>query len=117
MSGKINEKEYNDPFIPVITIKNRSSSQVILEHNVEDGNITQFSPFELIVSSGIKKTSSFTIRCFDDFGFLKSGMIPYRGRTQIKGKKPWQEEYFNLIKGLIIDIHKTELYKDGNEIW
>ena len=115
--GKVNEKEYNDSFVPVITISNRSNTQVILEHNVLEGNTTQFSPFELVVSGGIKQTSTFTIRCFDDFGYLRSGLIPYRGRVHIKAKKPWQTTYFNLLKGLILDINKTEFYKDGNEIW
>lgn len=116
-TGKINEKDYNDPIVPLITIKNRSSTKTILEHNVLNENDTSFSPISISLDGGIKKTASFTIRCYDDYGYLRSGMIPYRARVSIKAKKPFQDIYEDLITGLILDIKKTERYKNGNEEW
>lgn len=114
---RINEKEYNDPIIPVITIKNRANNKTLLEHDISKENDTLLSPFGLSVESGIKKTGSFTLKVYDDYGYIRSGLIPYRGRVNIKAKKPHQTQYTNLINGLILNIQKLESYNNGDEIW
>lgn len=115
--GKINESEYNEPIIPVITIKNRSGTQTILTHDVAHGDNTGLAPFEVNVETGIRKTGVFTIRCYDDAGFITNGDIGYRQRVHIKAKKKHQSQYQDLIHGLIIGIRKVENHDGGNEIW
>ncbi|MFI5406115.1 MAG: hypothetical protein ACHQ1D_06330 [Nitrososphaerales archaeon] len=109
--------EYNQPLVPLITIKNRSSSKTILTHNVLDGDITGFAPYEISVESGVRKTGAFTIKCYDDAGFIKNGEIRHRNRVNIKVKKPFQSQYQDLINGLIIDIKKIEYGPAGAEAW
>lgn len=115
--GRIDEPEYNEAVSPVITFKNRSSTKTILTHDVSQGNITNLSPFEIIIDNGIRKTGTFTIRCYDDADYLTNGDIGFRNRVEIKAKKASQNTYQDLIKGLIIDIRKVELYDGGKEIW
>jgi hypothetical protein len=115
--GKINESEYNDPIIPVITIKNRSGSNTILTHDVSQGDVTGLAPFEMTVETGVRKTGVFTIRCYDDAGYLTNGDIGFRNRVHIKAKKEHQSEYQDLIHGLIIGIRKVENYDGGHEVW
>lgn len=115
--GRIDEEEYNQPITPVITIKNRSSTRTILEHDVADGDVTGLSPFAISVENGIRKTGTFTIRCYDDGDWISNGDISFRNRVNIKAKKEHQSEYQDLINGLIIDIHKIENFDGGHEIW
>lgn len=115
--GRIDESEYNEAISPVITFKNRSGTQTILTHDVSQGNITGLSPFEMNVDIGIRKTGTFTIRCYDDADYITNGQIGWRDRVHIKAKKPFQSEYQDLIKGLILDIRKVELYDGGKEVW
>jgi hypothetical protein len=116
--GRIDEPEYNEALSPVITFKNRSSTKTILEHDVAGGNNTSgLSPFEIMVENGIRKTGTFTIRCYDDGDWITNGDIGFRNRVTIKAKKAHQSEYQDLINGLIIDIRKIELYDGGHEAW
>lgn len=113
---RLDQDEYNQPLVPTITIKNRSSTKTILTHDVEQGDETGLTPFELVIDSGIRKTGTFSIKCWDDAGFIKNGEIGFRNRVNIKVKKPWQSEKQDLINGLIIDINKTE-YGNGAVSW
>jgi hypothetical protein len=113
----IEQEEYNQALVPVITIKNRSSSKTILTHDVMDGDITGFAPYEITVEDGVRKTGAFTIKCYDDAGFIKNGEIRHRNRVNIKVKKPFQSVYQDLINGLIIDIKKIEYGPEGVEAW
>lgn len=115
--GRIDEPEYNEPIVPVITIKNRSGTKTILTHDVSQGDITGLAPFELTIENGIRKTGTFTLRCYDDAGYLTDGKIGFRNRISIKAKKPHQSEYQDLINGLILDIKKIEMYDGGHEVW
>jgi len=115
--GKINEHEYNEPIIPVITIKNRSGTKTIIEHDVALGDTTGLAPFEITVETGIRKTGVFQIRCYDDAGYLTNGDIGFRNRIQIKAKKKHQSQHQDLIHGLIIGIREVENYDGGNSIW
>lgn len=115
--GRIDEPEYNEPISPVITFKNRSSTQTILTHDTAQGDTTGLAPFEILIENGIRKTGTFTIRCYDDGDYLTNGDISFRNRVIIKAKKNSQSEYQDLIHGLIIDIKKIELYDGGQEIW
>lgn len=113
----IEGNEYNQALAPEIQIKNRSSSKTILTHNVLDGDSTGLAPFEITVESGVRKTGMFTIRCYDDAGFIKNGEIRHRNRVRIRGKKPFQNEYQDLIHGLIIDITKHDYGPTGASYW
>lgn len=115
--GRIDEDEYNQPIVPVITIKNRAGTNTVLTHDVEQGDITGLAPFEISVENGIRKTGIFTIRCYDDANLISNGNISFRQRVNIKAKKPFQSEYQDLINGLIINIRKVEKYDGGHEIW
>lgn len=113
---RIDEEEYNQPIVPVITIKNRSSTKTILTHDVNLGNSTGLSPYELTIESGTRKTGMFTLKVWDDAGFIKNGEIGFRNRINIKAKKSFQSEYEDLINGLIIDINER-VYGDGARAW
>lgn len=113
----IEQEEYNQALVPVITIKNRSSSKTILTHDVSEGDLTGLSPYELTVEGGVRKTGVFTLKCFDDANYIKNGEIRHRNRVNIKVKKPFQTEYQDLINGLIIDINKIEYGPNGVVSW
>lgn len=115
--GLTEQEEYNDSLIPVITFKNRSSSRTILTHDGERENDTGLSPVEITIENGIRKTGTFTIKCYDDAGYIKNGDIGYRNRVNIKAKKPWQTEYQDLINGLIIDINRRDYGPSGATVW
>ena len=110
---RIDEEEYNQEISPVITFKNRSSTKTILTHDVAQGDITGLAPFEISVEDGVRKTGAFTIKVWDDEGFIKNGEIGFRNRVNIKVKKKFQNEYEDLINGLIIDINER-VYGDTN---
>ena len=113
----IEQEEYNQALVPVITIKNRSSTKTILTHDVALGDPTGLAPYEITVENVVRKTGMFTIKCYDDAEFIKNGMIRHRNRVNIKVKKPFQSEYQNLIHGLIIDIKKVEYGDSGAVAW
>src|ERR1043165_928113 len=114
---RIDEEEYNQAISPVITIKNRSSSKTILTHDVSQGDLTGLTPFELTVENGIRKTGVFTIKCWDDAGLIKNGDIGFRNRVNIKVKKKFQNDYQDVITGLIIDINERVYGPNGARYW
>lgn len=113
----VEQEDYNQALVPQITIKNRSSSRTVLTHNVLDGDTTGLAPYEISVENGVRKTGVFSIKCFDDAGFIENGEIGFRNRVNIKVKKPFQSEYQDLINGLILDIKKTEYGPNGVKAW
>jgi hypothetical protein len=117
VTQSIEQEEYNQSLVPQITITNRSGSKTVLNHNVLDGDITGLAPYEISVENGVRKTGMFSIKCYDDAGFIKNGEIRHRNRVNIRVKKPFQSEYQNLINGLIIDIRKIEYGPSGVTAW
>jgi hypothetical protein len=115
--GLIEQDEYNQSISPVITIKNRAGTNTVLKHDISEGDPTGFAPVELSVETGVRKTGLFTIKCYDDAGFIKNGEIGFRSRVNIKAKKPFQSEYQDLINGLILDITRRDYGPAGATIW
>lgn len=113
---RIDEDEYNQAISPVITIQNRSSTKTILSHDTSQGDPTGLAPYEMSVEMGTRKTGIFTIKCWDDAGFIKNGEVGFRDRINIKAKKQFQSGYEDLINGLIIDINER-VYGDGARAW